>query len=216
MKYIGYQKHDYFFVPFGNLGCDGYVLCTMSLDPDQPYIEKTLKGDAKAFSVLVDRYKHMVFTLVLRITNNREDAEEVAQDTFVRAYMRLPQFKGDSKFSTWIYKIAYHGGLDVLKKQKRRKETVSIEDCKLQYLGDGGQEANQLEVLERQRTVRNAIQQLPTEDSLIITLFYYEEQSLEEISKIMELSANTLKVRLFRVRKKLEVILNNLTESQKR
>lgn len=169
-------------------------------------------GDTKAFAALVDRYKHMVFTLALRITNNREDAEEVAQDTFVKVYMRLPQFKGESKFSTWIYKIAYHGSLDVLKKQKRRKETGSIEECKLQYLGDGGQESNRLEVMERQQVVQKAIQQLPAEDSLMLTLFYYEELSLEEISKIMELSANTLKVRLFRVRKKLEGILNNLVE----
>ncbi len=187
-----------------------YVI--MSLDSDQPYIEKTLRGDTQAFSVLVDRYKHMVFTLALRIVKNNEDAEEVAQDTFVKMYKQLPQFKGDAKFSTWLYKIAYYGSLDVLKKQKRNRETSSIESFKEAYSREEGEA---LELQDRQKLVKEAIQKLHGEDALVITLFYFEECSLEEISKIMNLSVNTLKVRLFRSRKKLSEILKGTLETEK-
>ena len=75
---------------------------------DEYYIDLIINGDTNAFEVLVDRYKDMVFTLTLRILKNREEAEEAAQDTFMKTYKSLSRFKGDSKFSTWIYKIAYN------------------------------------------------------------------------------------------------------------
>ena len=85
---------------------------------DQYYINLITQGDTIAFSVLVERYKDLVFTLTYRILKNREDAEEASQDTFIKAYKSLSKFKGDSKFSTWIYKIAYNTSLDRLKKTK--------------------------------------------------------------------------------------------------
>lgn len=187
----------------------------MSLDPDQPYIESTLQGDTKAYTVLVDRYKYMVYTLAFRLLKNREDAEEVAQDTFVKMYKRLPQFKGDAKFSTWLYKIAYHGSLDVLKKQKRNLETASIDNYKEPYPKDEAYQMESLDQQERQQLIKQAIDKLNGEDSLVITLFYFDERSLEEISKIMDLSVNTIKVRLFRGRKKLSEILKGKLEPEK-
>ena len=83
---------------------------------DQVYIEAILNGDANAFAVLVDRYKDLVFTLALRMMKHREEAEEAAQDTFIKAFKSLNKFKGDSKFSTWIYRVAYNTCLDRLKK----------------------------------------------------------------------------------------------------
>jgi len=99
----------------------------MSLEQDQPYIDRTLKGDLGAFTVLVDRYKFMVFTLAMRMVKNREDAEEIAQDTFLKAYKGLNGFRGGSKFSTWIYKIAYYRSLDYIKKIGRNLDTTLIE-----------------------------------------------------------------------------------------
>lgn len=190
--------------------------CIMSLDPDQPYIEKALNGDTHAFSVLVDRYKYMVYTLVFRILKNKEDAEEVAQDTFVKMFSQLSQFKGDAKFSTWLYKIAYYGSLDRLKKQKRNLETASIDHYKETYSRGAVNETGQWEVIEQQQLIKNALAKLNEEDSAIITLFYFEELSLEEIGKIMDLSANTVKVRLFRSRKKLSEILRGTMEHEKK
>ena len=95
---------------------------------DQHYINLILNGDASAFSILVDRYKDLVFSLTIKMLKNREEAEEVSQDTFIKAYKSLPKFKGDSKFSTWIYKIAYNSCLDRLKKNKKFYNNVPIDE----------------------------------------------------------------------------------------
>jgi RNA polymerase sigma-70 factor (ECF subfamily) len=92
----------------------------MSTKPDEYYIQQTLNGNVNAYTFLVEKYKYMVFTLAIRIVKNREQAEEVAQDVFVKAFKNLKNFKGDSKFSTWIYKIAYYASLDDLKRSKRQ------------------------------------------------------------------------------------------------
>lgn len=84
---------------------------------DQHYINLIIDGDTNAFAVLVNRYKDLVFTLALRMLKNREEAEEVSQDAFIKAYKSLNKFKGDSKFSTWIYKITYNTSLDRIKKK---------------------------------------------------------------------------------------------------
>ena len=87
---------------------------------DQHYINLILNGNPNAFATLVDRYKNMVYTLALKMLTNKEEAEEIAQDTFVKAYHSLNKFKGESKFSTWIYKITYNTCLDRLKKNKKQ------------------------------------------------------------------------------------------------
>ena len=97
----------------------------MSAISDQHYIDKILQGETNSFAVLVDRYKDMIFTLALKMVKNREEAEEVAQDTFIKIYNSLNKFKGDSKFSTWIYKIAYNTCLDRLKKNKKEDLNIS-------------------------------------------------------------------------------------------
>lgn len=88
----------------------------MSTKPDTFYIQETLNGNVNAFAFLVEKYKHMVFTLSIRIVKNREEAEEISQDVFVKAYTNLKGFKGDLKFSTWIYRIGYYASLDTIKK----------------------------------------------------------------------------------------------------
>ncbi|MDD7914620.1 RNA polymerase sigma factor [Polaribacter ponticola] len=90
----------------------------MTTTKDQLYINKVINGDTNAFAYLVDTYKNMVFSLAFKMTKNREEAEEISQDTFVKAFKNLHKFKGDSKFSTWLYRIAYHACLDAIKKIK--------------------------------------------------------------------------------------------------
>ena len=94
---------------------------------DQHYINQIIQGNTNVFGVLVDRYKEMIFTLALKMIKNREEAEEISQDTFIKIYNSLNKFKGDSKFSTWIYKIAYNTCLDRLKKNKKEENTISID-----------------------------------------------------------------------------------------
>jgi len=184
----------------------------MNQPEDQYYIDATINGDTKAFTVLIDRYKHMVFTLALKILKNREEAEEVAQDVFVKVYQVLVSFKGDSKFSTWIYKIAYYRSLDYLKKQKRGLSASSLDSDKEYHLPSIENNLDALELKERKQAIKSAIDELPTDDAVVITLHYFEELSLKEIAKIIGVEANTVKVRLFRSRKRLAQLLKNRLE----
>ena len=95
---------------------------------DHLLIDAILAGDSKSFSSLVNRYKDVVFTLALRMLKHREEAEEVSQDTFIKVFRSLNKFKGDSKFSTWIYKITYHTCLDRLKKNKRELQVFTLNE----------------------------------------------------------------------------------------
>ena len=186
----------------------------MSQDQDQHYIDKLIKGDTNAFAVLVDRYKHMVFTLALRILKNKEEAEEVTQDTFLKAYGSLSKFKGDSKFSTWLYKVAYHSSLDYLRKRKRSIRTEAIDDYTVNKLVSHENILDAMEVAEDRMRIKKGIQELSGDDGILITLHYFEELSLSEISKIMDSNANTVKVRLFRARKRLAKILKYSLEPE--
>ncbi|MDC6406674.1 MULTISPECIES: RNA polymerase sigma factor [Maribacter] len=186
----------------------------MNKPSDQLLIERAQKRDISAYEKLVDRYKHMVFTLALRLVGNREDAEEVAQDTFIKVYSALTTFKGESKFSTWLYKIAYRKGLDCLKKHKSQPQTkgFDMQDTSALYLSP--EIWNKIEIKERRKTIKRAIEELDNEDSVLITLFYYQELSLVEISEIIGIEANTVKVKIHRARKKLALILRNSLEPE--
>ena len=185
---------------------------------DQVYIEAILNGDANAFTVLVDRYKALVFTLSLRMMKHTEEAEEAAQDTFIKAYKSLNKFKGDSKFSTWIYRVAYNTCLDRLKKNKRQQYTVEINEYTEHQVKTIDNALDQIEAKEKQQAIQDCLALLPSEDSFLLTLYYFEELSLEEIGKIVSLKPNNVKVKLFRSRKKLATVLkrnldNDIIES---
>ena len=168
----------------------------------------------KAFTVLVDRYKYMVYTLAMRMVKNREEAEEIAQDTFLKVYKALGSFKGGSKFSTWVYKIAYYRSLDYIKKIGRSPNLSPIEGLIENSIDEEDGITNQLEQIEKKGAIKEALQLLPGDDGILITLHYFEELSLQEISEIMEINANNVKVKLFRARKRLHHILINKLEPE--
>jgi len=172
---------------------------------DTEIISLVLKGDYNAYSLLVERYKSYVFTLTLRFTKNREDAEEVSQDIFIKAYRSLADFKGMAKFSTWLYTIVNTTCITFLRKKKL--DIRSLDDEKTFEIADNqdsGFRANQVEQKSRQNMVNQAIAMLSPDDAQIITLFYKNEQSLEEIGQILGLEVNTAKVRLHRARARLK------------
>ena len=181
---------------------------------DQHYINLVLEGDTQAFAVLVDRYKDLVFTLALRMLKNREEAEEVAQDAFIKAYKSINKFKGASKFSTWIYKIAYNTSLDRLKKNKKHSNDVAINEFTEHQVKTLDNALDNLEKNEREKAIETCINLLPADDSFLLTLFYFEELSLEEISLTVGLTANNVKIKLFRSRKKLATILREQLEPE--
>jgi RNA polymerase sigma factor (sigma-70 family) len=178
----------------------------MSSGPsDSEIISLVLKGDHNAYATLVDRYKSYVFTLTVRFTKNREDAEEVSQDIFIKAYRSLADFKGTAKFSTWLYTIVNTTCITFLR--KKRLDVKSLDDEKTFEVADSqdsGFQANVVEQKSRQNMVNQAIAMLNPDDAEIITLFYKNEQSLDEISHILGLEVNTAKVRLHRARGRLK------------
>ena len=186
----------------------------MTINNDQIIINQIIKGDTSAFSVLVDNYKDLVFTLALRMVKNREEAEEVSQDTFIKVYKSLNKFKGDSKFSTWIYKVAYNTCLDRLKRIKREYNVVAIDEFTEHQVKTLENALDQMEEQEHKQKIQECLQLLPSEDSFLLTLYYFEEQSLEEISKVVGLTANNVKVKLYRIRKKLTSILKAQLEPE--
>ncbi|WP_303520110.1 RNA polymerase sigma factor [Cellulophaga lytica] len=174
---------------------------------DQHYIAKVLNGDPQAYTFLVNKYKDMVFTLAVRMLRNNEEAEEVAQDAFVKAYAKLNKFKGDSKFSTWLYKVVYNTSLDKIKKLKKHTSVVPLENSTAQKLHCVDNALEQMQQTERTLAIKECIALLPADESALLTLFYFDELSLKEIAKITATSVNNLKVKLFRSRKKLAAII---------
>ena len=172
---------------------------------DTEIIKQVLDGDQQAYALLVNRYQNYVFTLTLRFTKNREDAEEVSQDIFVKAYRSLSDFRGAAKFSTWLYTIVNTTCITFLR--KKRLQTHSLDDERVFEVADSvdsGFRANQVEQKSRLNMVNNSISMLGTDDAEIITLFYKAEQSLEEIGQILGLDPKTAKVRLHRARQRLK------------
>jgi len=185
----------------------------MTID-DQHYINLIINGDTNAFAILVDRYKDLVYTLTLRMLKNREEAEEVSQDTFIKAYKSMGRFKGDSKFSTWIYRIAYNTSLDRLKKNRKHFNDVAIDEFTEHQVKTMDNALSQLENEERNQAIQKCLAQLPSDDAFILTLYYFEDQSLDEISKVIGLTPNNVKVKLFRSRKKLATIMKAQLEPE--
>jgi RNA polymerase sigma factor (sigma-70 family) len=172
---------------------------------DNEIISKVLSGDQQAYAMLVSRYQSYVFTLTLRFTKNREDAEEVAQDIFIKAYRALSDFKGNSKFSTWLYTIVNNTCITFLRKKRLEVHSLDKEGVfEVADNQDSGLRANQVEQKSKVAMVNNAIGLLSPDDAEIITLFYKSEQSLDEIAMILGLETNTAKVRLHRARARLK------------
>ncbi|HXB95123.1 MAG TPA: sigma-70 family RNA polymerase sigma factor [Puia sp.] len=172
---------------------------------DTEIIKRILQGEQAMFAQLVRRYQQYVFTLALRLTDNREDAEEISQDVFVKAYRSIADFRGDAKFSTWLYTIVRTSCITFLRKKRLDTTSIDSERTLIQLENrESGFNANAIEQKSRHAIVNAAIRMLSPDDGQIITLFYKGEQSLEEIGKIMGYDPNTIKVKLHRARHRLK------------
>lgn len=172
---------------------------------DNEIISKVLSGDHQAYAGLVNRYQNYVFTLTLRMVKNREDAEEVAQDVFIKAYKYLADFKGASKFTTWLYTIVSNTSISFLRKKKLDIHSLDNENVFAAAANlDSGMRANMIEQKSKLAMVNEAIGLLNPDDAQIITLFYKAEQSLEETAQILGIETNAAKVRLHRARTRLK------------
>ena len=172
---------------------------------DNEIISLVLKGDHAAYGQLVTRYQNYAFTLALRMVKNREDAEEVAQDSFIKAFKYLSDFRGASKFTTWLYTIVNNTGISFLRKKKI--EVHSLDDESVFEAADNidsGLRANTIEQKSKVNMVNEAISMLNPDDAQVLTLFYKAEQSLEETAQVLGIEVNAAKVRLHRARTRLK------------
>jgi RNA polymerase sigma-70 factor (ECF subfamily) len=181
---------------------------------DQHYINLVIGGDSHAFAVLVDRYKNFVFTLSIKMLQNREEAEEVSQDVFIKVYRSLQKFKTESKFSTWLYRVTYNTCLDRMRSKKRNTPIFSFDHFAEDEAVSLMNVLDTIEERERKQMIQKCLDLLPAEDSFLLTLYYFQENSLKEISRIMGINENNLKIKLFRSRRRLTAILKTQLEPE--
>lgn len=195
-------------------GCQRAITMQSKLS-DIELIERTLAGDQAAYADLVKRHQRFVFTLALRFAKTREDAEEIAQDCFIKAYRSLGGFQHNSKFTTWLYSIVYTTSMTFLRKKRVDTDSIDDENTYIQLENQGGSyDTNYAENRSRSYYLNQAIGQLLPDDATIVTLFYKGEQSLEEIGETMGIDPNTVKVKLFRARQRLKDKLERLLKHE--
>ena len=179
----------------------------MNYKGDKYYIDQVLEGKTNAFTDIVERHKDHAFNLALRICGNREEAEEIAQDAFMKAFRSLNSFRMKSSFSTWLYRIVYNTSVSLVR--TRKKGILSLEEFPADatdFIGNNTSEED-AEIEYRNSLVNFALQKLNEDERAIITLFYYEEMNTDEIAEITGLGKSNIKVRLFRARQKMSEVI---------
>ena len=181
----------------------------MKSELEEIVIAKIKSGDVNAFRYIVDKYKSYVFNISLKILKNREDAEESSQDTFMKAFKSAAEFRNESKFSTWIYRIAYNNAVS-----RTRKKPVSMEsidgEYELNYVSEVTGALDSLSQSERSRFIKKAMEMLNEEDSILLNLYYWQDSSMAEVASVTGLNENQVKVKIHRARQKLN---RNLCEN---
>ncbi len=175
----------------------------MTRKGDYFYIDQVVAGNSAAYAPLVERYKDMVFSIIIRIVHKSHIAEEISQDVFVKAYQSLPSFQRKAQFSTWLYRIAYNAGISWVRKNKL--ELAPIDDNVMNnYAENDVQEGVMgLNPNEQQAIIAKALDTLNELDRALVELFYLREKSIDEITTITGLTTSNVKVKLHRIRKKL-------------
>jgi RNA polymerase sigma factor (sigma-70 family) len=167
------------------------------------HVQRVLAGNTAAFSFLVEKHSDMAFTIANKIVRSREDAEEIAQDAFIKAFQSLRSFKGDSKFSTWLYRIVYNAAISHTRRKKQDFTQIDERVVSDTTEDDIFENLDTLDAEIQSKLVNEAINKLPADESAIVTLFYLKENTIDDICQITGLSESNVKVKLFRIRKKL-------------
>jgi RNA polymerase sigma-70 factor (ECF subfamily) len=182
----------------------------MDYKGDIIYIKQILSGKTNAFSHIVDRHKNKAYNLAFRICGNHEDAEEITQDSFLKAYRSLNGFKMKSSFATWFYRIVYNTAISNVRIKK--KGILSLEDFPADATDFIGSSTSEEEAEKEYRSslVNFALQKINEEERGLISLYYYEELSTEEISVVTGITKSNIKVKLFRARQKMMEIIEKV------
>lgn len=171
---------------------------------DRELILKTQKGDLKAYSLLVKKYEKYVFNLAQRILLNRQDAEEVTQDVFMKLFKNIYEFNFSVKFTTWVYRITYNMSISKIRTRKKNTSNLpdNFEEIALNY-HDANFALDAMTNQEQKYYISQALNTLSEDDRTIMTLYYQYDNSIYEISQITGLNQANIKIKLYRARKKL-------------
>ena len=171
-------------------------------------IKEILHGNTTLYEYFLDRYGQQVFVLVDRIVSCQEDAEELTQDVFLKAFQQLSSFKAESSFSTWIYRIATNVAISAVRKKKN--ETIRLDESVFFNLSESQvDEALEDESEEQLQRLQRAMEQLEADERALITLYYMEERPLTEVAFILGMTEGNAKVKLHRIRKKLYIFIKD-------
>jgi RNA polymerase sigma factor (sigma-70 family) len=178
------------------------------------YIKQVLAGNSNAYSYIVDRHKDKAYNLAFRICGNHEEAEEIAQDSFLKAYRSLKGFKMESSFATWLYRIVFNTAISHVK--TRKKGILSLEEFPADATDFIGINTSEEEAEKEYRSslINFALQKISHDERGLITLYYFEEMSTEEISDVTGISKSNIKVKLFRARQKMLEIIEKVEKKK--
>ena len=177
-------------------------------------VAKVKSGDTDAFRVLVEKHQHLAFTIAYNIVKNRQDAEEVVQDSFIKVFNKISQFKEESKFSSWLFKIVYNTALSRIRKSQLDTLTLEHDDYSTEFGIDSHSGWDQMVLTDQKKYIDKALDKLADQDKLVLTLFYLADEGLNEICKITNEKKTTIKARLHRARAKMYVQLNGLLKDE--
>lgn len=181
----------------------------MNYSDDSVYIKRIKEGDINAFTYIVAKHQNMLYNLIYKMLYNKEDTEDLLQEIFIKIFNSIDKFNGKSKFSTWLYSIAYHTALSKLR--KKTPFTINYEDNIPEIEENGlSNDLEESDKLEKITYLREAMRTLSYDDRFLISLFYMEDHSIEEIGSIVNQSPSNVKVRLHRIRKRLATEMNKL------
>jgi len=179
-----------------------------ALETESELIRRALDGDQTAYNLLVRRYDRMVYSLAIQMVRNREDALEVAQDTFLKAFRFLSTYRGESRFSTWLYRIARTSAINYLRRTRRETVALDAPESPVRHMStDVPTGFETMANTERSALLQRAFDMLLPDDGAVLRLFYIQEQHLEEICEIMDWTMSNAKSRLCRARQRLRSVL---------
>ena len=190
---------------------------SLEAEGEMELVRRSCQGDQDAFAVLVRNHQRRAFTLAFRMLNDYEEASEAVQEAFLAAWQGLHTFRGDARFSTWLYRVVYNCCLRVLEQRRRDSRDLDAATAQAEYHAalDSGQEIQSLVTdRERQKTIQRAIEELPSKYRAVLILRHLQELTYEEMAQTLSLPVGTIKTHLFRARHLLKERLQSLERDE--
>lgn len=178
-------------------------------------IKQVLKGDTSAFAYFVDTYQDMAITIAFRICGNKQDAEDIVQNAYVKAFHNLHTFRTDSKFSTWFYRIVYNTALTHISSSGFSTEFVEYQQMDTESSFSEWDTLERINEQEKKAVINETLEKMPKDESLLLTLYYLEENSVKDIVLITGLGESNIKVKLHRARKRFADIIGTMMHYEK-